>query len=95
MQFGKTHGIALAVLGVILLAIQAMFYIPSGQVPTDATGSSSSLMVEHKTNSVVGILGIASLLAGAAIFSTRRRRRTRSETRRQVGANILAFHRFP
>jgi hypothetical protein len=73
MQFGKTHGIALAVLGVILLAIQAMLYIPSGKVPTGATGSSSSLMVEHQTNSVVGILGMASLLVGAAIFSTRRR----------------------
>jgi hypothetical protein len=71
MQFGKIHGIALAVLGVILLGFQGMLYMPTGKVPTGVTGSSSP-MAEHKTNPVAGILGIASLLAGVAIFATRR-----------------------
>jgi len=29
MQFGKMHGIALAVLGTILLGIQGMHYLPT------------------------------------------------------------------
>ena len=56
MQFGRMHGIALAVLGFILLGIQGMLYMPTGKVPAGATGSSSPA-VEHKTNPVVGILG--------------------------------------
>ena len=71
MQFGKMHGIALAVLGIILLGIQGMLYMPTGKVPAGATGS-PLLVVEHKTNPVAGILGVAFLLVGAAIFSTRR-----------------------
>jgi hypothetical protein len=71
MQVGKMHGIALTVLGVILLGIQGMLYMPTGKVPTGGTAFSAPV-VEHKTNPVAGILGIAFLLAGAAIFSTRR-----------------------
>jgi hypothetical protein len=71
MQFGKMHGVALAVLGFILLGIQGMLYMPTGKVPTGGTASSSPV-VEHKTNPVAGILGVAFLLVGAAIFSTRR-----------------------
>jgi hypothetical protein len=71
MQFGKVHGIAMAVLGFILLGIQGMLYMPTGKVPTGAMGSSSPV-VEHKTNPIAGIRGIAFLLAGAAIFATRR-----------------------
>jgi hypothetical protein len=72
MQFGKIHGIALALLGVILLGIQGVLYMPTGKVPIAATGSSLPA-AEHKTNPVAGILGIAFLFAGAAIFFTRRR----------------------
>jgi hypothetical protein len=53
MQFGKMHGIALAVLGFILLGIQGMLYMPTGKVPTGALASSSPA-VEHKTNPVAG-----------------------------------------
>jgi hypothetical protein len=72
MQFGRFHGIALAVLGVILLGIQAMLYMTPKEVVAGATESSTP-KVEHKTNLVPGILGIASLAAGVAIFVTKRR----------------------
>jgi hypothetical protein len=71
MQFGRMHGIALAVLGFILLGIQGMLYMPTGKVPIGGSASSSPV-VEHKTDPIAGILGIAFLLAGAAIFATRR-----------------------
>ena len=38
MQFGKIHGIAVAVLGVILLGIQGMLYMTTGKVPTGVRG---------------------------------------------------------
>jgi hypothetical protein len=72
MQFGRFHGIALAVLGVILLAIQAMLYMTPRQLVTRATEPSTP-KVEHKTNPLPGILGLASLTAGVAIFVTKRR----------------------
>jgi hypothetical protein len=46
MQFGKMHGIAVAVLGVILLGIPGMLYMPTGQVPSGT--ASSSPVVQHK-----------------------------------------------
>jgi len=72
MQFGKIHGIALALLGIILLGIQGILYMPTGKVPTGGSASSSPV-VEHKTKPVLGMLGIGFLFAGAAIFFTRRR----------------------
>ncbi len=72
MQFGKIHGVALAVLGIILLCIQVMFYVAPKEVNSGAIESSIT-KAEHKTNPMAGILGIASLIAGIAIFSTARR----------------------
>jgi uncharacterized membrane protein len=72
MQFGKIHGVALAVLGAILLGIQAMLYMTPKQVVTGATQSSLP-NGEHKANPVTRILGIVSLIAGVAIFATGRR----------------------
>jgi hypothetical protein len=55
MPFGKIVGIALAVLGIILLGIQGMLYMPTGKSPAGATGS-SLLVVEHKTTPSWGYL---------------------------------------
>ena len=68
MQFGKIHGVALAVLGAILLGVQAMLYMAPQKVVSCSTESSIP-KVEHKTNPVAGILGIVSLIAGVAIFA--------------------------
>lgn len=65
MQFGKIHGVALAVLGAILLGFQAMLYMTPKQV---VSGPAESAIPK-----VVGILGMASLIAGAAVFATGRR----------------------
>jgi len=72
MQFGKIHGVALAVLGAILLGIQAMLYMTPKEVVSGPTESSIP-QVEHKTIPVAGILGIVALIAGIAIFATGRR----------------------
>jgi hypothetical protein len=72
MQFGRIHGVALAVLGAILLSIQAMLYMAPNQVVSGPTESSIP-KIEPKTNPVTGILGIVSLVAGVAIFATGRR----------------------
>jgi hypothetical protein len=72
MQFGRFHGIVLAVLGVILLGIQAMLYMTPKKVVVGATETSTP-KAEHKTNPVPGILGVASLTAGIVIFVTKRR----------------------
>ena len=72
MQFGKIHGVALAVLGAILLGIQAMLYMTPQKV-VSGPAESSTTKVEHKANPVAGILGMVSLVAGAAIFATARR----------------------
>jgi UDP-N-acetylmuramyl pentapeptide phosphotransferase/UDP-N-acetylglucosamine-1-phosphate transferase len=72
MQFGKIHGIALAVLGAILLGLQVMRYLTPTKAVREPTESSMP-KVEHRTIPVAGILGILSLFAGAAIFVTRRR----------------------
>ena len=71
MQFGKIHGIALAVLGAILLGAQVMFYVTPTKV-VSGPAESSTPKVEHKTNPVAGILGVVSLIAGVAIFVTGR-----------------------
>jgi hypothetical protein len=73
MQFGRMHGIVLAFLGALLLGFQTMLYVTTPQrVVPSATGSSTPRL-EQKTNPVPGVLGLASLVAGAVIFSTRRR----------------------
>ena len=72
MQFGKIHGVALAVLGAILLGVQAMLYMAPQKVVSGSTESSIP-KVEHKANPVAGILGMVALFAGVAIFARGRR----------------------
>jgi hypothetical protein len=72
MQFGKIHGVALVVLGVVLLCIQAMLYLTPREVSSGAIETSIT-KAEHKTNPLAGIFGAISLVAGIAIFSTARR----------------------
>ena len=72
MQFGKIHGLALAILGVVLLGLQAWFYVAPNKV-IGAAADAVTPKVEHRTNPAAGILGVISLIAGAGIFVTRRR----------------------
>ncbi len=72
MLFGKIQGIALVVLGAMLLGVQLMLYMSRKDVRNPPPGSSIQ-QVEHKTNPLPGIIGIVSLVAGVAIFVTVRR----------------------
>jgi hypothetical protein len=87
MQFVKVHGLALAILGVVLLGLQIFFYMVPNKVISGTTEAATP-KVEHGTNPAAGILGVISLIAGVGIFFTRRKADgTRREIRRQV-ANI-------
>lgn len=72
MQFGKIHGLALAILGVVLLGLQAWFYVAPNKVTSGVTEAVTP-KVEHRTNPAAGILGLISLIAGVGIFITRRK----------------------
>jgi nitrate reductase gamma subunit len=72
MQFGKLHGLALAILGAILLGFQAMLSITPNNLTSGAT-ESSTVKVEHRTIPVAGILGVVCFIAGVGIFVTRRK----------------------
>jgi len=71
MQFGKVQGIALMVLGIILIGIQAMLAVP--RTPAGAAGEAAPKTAETKTSIVPGIVGAISLIGGIAIFATARR----------------------
>jgi len=73
MQFGRIHGIALAVLGALLLGFQIMLYLTAQQRVAPVSAGSSTPGAEQMTNPLPGILGLASLVAGVLIFVTRRR----------------------
>ncbi|HWZ97246.1 MAG TPA: hypothetical protein VN025_05740 [Candidatus Dormibacteraeota bacterium] len=73
MQFGRIHGIALAILGALLLAFQTMLFFTTPQRVIPGATESSTPKVERKTNPVPGILGVAPLAVGMVIFVTRRR----------------------
>jgi hypothetical protein len=50
MQFGKIHGIALAILGIVLLGIQTVYYMMPTNVisgPTGATARYPSSLISH------------------------------------------------
>jgi ABC-type transport system involved in multi-copper enzyme maturation permease subunit len=72
MQFGRIHGIALGILGFILIGFQAMLYTTSNQVLSNPNQSSVST-IKVKTNPFAGILGMVLLVAGGAIVATARR----------------------
>ena len=72
MQFGRIHGIALVVLGILLLGVQGnLSVLPNHR---DAPAGSPSRTIEQKITSVPGIIGAASLVGGVALFVTARRR---------------------
>jgi hypothetical protein len=72
MQFGRIHGIALALLGIVLLGIQTVHYM----MPTNATsGPAAVSQTAHQAvNPLIGIVGLISLLVGVAIVATANRR---------------------
>ncbi len=72
MQFGRFHGVARITLGVMPLGLQTMLYMTIKQVVTGPPEFLTTRL-EHETYPVPGVLGIASLMAGAAILATRRR----------------------
>jgi hypothetical protein len=72
MQFGRIHGIALAVLGTVLLGIQTMYYMMPTNVISGPTGVSQT--PHHAVNPIFGIVGLLLLLVGAAIVVTANRR---------------------
>jgi hypothetical protein len=71
MQFGKIQGIALVVLGIILLGIQTALVVP--KTPSGVSTEAAPKTVESKTSLVPGIVGAISLIGGIAVFVTARR----------------------
>lgn len=72
MQFGRIHGLALGVLGALLLGFQIMLFMTPKKVVNGGTDSSTPI-AKHKSIPAAGILGVMSLFAGVAILATRRR----------------------
>jgi hypothetical protein len=56
MQFGRIHGIALAILGIVLLGIQTVYYM----MPTTAISGPTAVSrtVPHAVNPVFGVVGL-------------------------------------
>jgi hypothetical protein len=77
MQFGRIHGIALIILGVILIGLQLnLAFANRSQVPEPGQPSAASVP-PHDSNRfgpLAGIIGAASLVAGIAVLATARRR---------------------
>jgi hypothetical protein len=79
MQFGRIHGIALIVLGLLLIGVQIDFaFAGRSEVQTSSQPSPTTTAIQqprpNRLGPLAGILGAASLLGGAAIFATARRR---------------------
>ena len=77
MQFGRIHGVALIILGLILIGLQLnLAFANRSQVPQ--AGQPSAVTVQpHDANRfgpLAGVIGAASLVAGIAVFVTARRR---------------------
>jgi hypothetical protein len=72
MQFGKIHGTALAILGIVLLGIQTVYYM----MPTSAIGGPTAVSrtAHHAVNPLFGIVGLISLFVGVAMVLTANRR---------------------
>jgi len=68
MQFGKIHGIALAILGIVLLGIQTAYYMMPTNVVSGPTGVSRT--AHHAINPLFGLLGLISLLVVVATVAT-------------------------
>ncbi len=77
MPFGRVQGIALFVLGVLLLGALAMISFSPRQL--DARSELSARPVRHNLALVPGIVGSGALLMGIVlIYTAQRRRRTRT-----------------
>jgi uncharacterized membrane protein len=72
MQFGKVHGIALFVLGLVLVLVQAAISL-SPRKETEAPARDTTPTVESKMTYAPGILGGVFLLGGIWIVFTSRR----------------------
>jgi Na+-transporting methylmalonyl-CoA/oxaloacetate decarboxylase gamma subunit len=80
MQFGRLHGIALAVLGLLLISVQVVFAfagrtdINPAAHPESSAVTAQQSQQSHHFGPLAGIIGAASLVTGLAIFATARRR---------------------
>jgi hypothetical protein len=72
MQFGSIHGISLSILGIVLLGILTAYYMMPTKVISGPTAVSRT--AHHTVNPLFGIVGLISLLVGAAIVLTASRR---------------------
>jgi hypothetical protein len=72
MQFGRTYGIGLIVLGIVLCVIQFVQY--AAQPRKEVNPAQAVTKAEHVTSSLPGIIGAGSLAAGIALFVTARRK---------------------
>jgi hypothetical protein len=86
MQFGKTQGIALIILGIILIGVQ--FKLGSGSPGNVPPRGQPSAVTEpprdvHRLGPLAAIIGTVSLVAGIAVFATSRRR-DQPDSNRQV-----------
>jgi hypothetical protein len=72
MQFGKIQGIALAVLGIVLLGIQLVYYMMPTNVISGPTAVSQT--AHHVVSPLFAIVGLISLLVGVAVVATANRR---------------------
>jgi hypothetical protein len=76
MQFGKTQGIALIVLGIILIGVQFKLGSGSpGNVPPRGAPSAGTERPHdaHRLGPFPAIIGTVSLVAGIAVFASSRR----------------------
>jgi hypothetical protein len=72
MQFGKFQGSLLAVLGLLLVALQAYFYHLFAVTAQPNSNSTGGIQATH--GPWVGIIGALCLAGGAAIYFTAQRR---------------------
>ena len=79
MQFGRIHGIALIVFGLLLIGVQIAFaFTGKNEVSTSSHPEPTSNTIQeaqpHRLAPLAGILGASSLLGGLVVFATARRR---------------------
>jgi hypothetical protein len=77
MQFGRLHGIALIVLGLLLIGVQLTFAF-GGRPDVNPSEHPQPIAVTarqpHRLGPLAGIIGTVSLAAGLGIFATAHRR---------------------
>ena len=73
MQFGKVQGIALLVLGLVLILVQFAIAVGPKKDPS-APSQDATKTVESKIGAAPGIVGALFLFGGIAVIATARRR---------------------